>query len=140
MHKGLYSYKPSQNNRQHSLLSEEELPMHLAMAHISLKHLTSLKHLDSSTGYGHKILCLKMERKDHQQPRNSDRFPRQNFRKADCAKYKTLTDSTILDNVVYPSSPDKSYREISNLIDKCAIQARLGSRDRFRTLEYWNLG
>lgn len=85
----------------------------LALSHSNLTSFTSLNLLESCSGYGHRILCVKHVPKSYSQQQNTNPLPRWNLKKADWTKFSHLTGMLLTSDLLDETNPDKSYDAVS---------------------------
>lgn len=94
----------------------------LAIAHTNIAPTTFLDLLESCSGHGHRILCLRRFPRVRYQRLNMNSLPKWNFRKADWTRFSELTDLLLTPDLISETNPYKSYSAISEAIRLCALE------------------
>lgn len=94
----------------------------LALAHTKIATKTSLNLLESCTGYGHRILCVKRFCGAASSGPIQDSLPRWNLKKADWLCFSHLTDTLLTPDLIVENNINKSYDAISETIRIIALE------------------
>ncbi|GBM58428.1 hypothetical protein AVEN_63785-1 [Araneus ventricosus] len=94
----------------------------LTISHSNIASVTSLDLLESCSGYGHKILCVRRFPKTSFQQPDENPLPRWNLRKADWTRFSELIDTLLSPGPLDEVNPDKSYGAVSEAIRVCALE------------------